>query len=335
MEEEIKVSICCTVYNHEKYLRKCLDGFVMQKTNFAYEVLIHDDASTDHSADIIREYEQKYPNIIKPIYQTENQYSQGVKISWVYQYPRAKGKYIALCEGDDYWCDENKLQVQFDAMEAHPNVVFCAHKVQCIRESGEFKQEFYPRKTIESNMGIAPERMIEIMREHRYPFQTSSYFFRTESVNHLTLDTAPVFMLLGGDLMLLMYMITEGDFYYIDNVFSYYRNDSIGSWSERNKNRVASLCKNSIAAYYLFDLYTGEKYSKTIERIVKQLCFDMYEQYHDYKKMCKLENRWILNQLPFKQRLFYQISAVFPQFPKLYKKLKSTRARVSNNGKKD
>lgn len=96
------VSICTLVYNHEPYLRECFEGFVMQKTNFAFEVLVHDDASTDNSAAIIREYTAKYPNIFKPIYQTENQYSKGVKVSATYQYPRAKGKYIAICEGDDY-----------------------------------------------------------------------------------------------------------------------------------------------------------------------------------------------------------------------------------------
>ena len=88
--ENIKVSVFCLVYNHENYLRQCLDGFVNQRCNFKYEVLIHDDASTDNSANIIREYEKKYPDIIKPIYQTENQYSKGVKISKIYQYPRKK-----------------------------------------------------------------------------------------------------------------------------------------------------------------------------------------------------------------------------------------------------
>ena len=86
----------------------------MQKTDFPFEILIHDDASTDGTADIIREYEAKYPDIIKPIYQTENQYSKGIKVSQVYQFPRAKGKYIALCEGDDYWTDPYKLQKQVD-----------------------------------------------------------------------------------------------------------------------------------------------------------------------------------------------------------------------------
>jgi len=92
----------------------------MQKTNFPVEILIHDDASTDGTADIIREYEAQYPDIIKPIYQTENQYSKGIKISQVYQFPRAKGKYIALCEGDDYWIDPYKLQKQVDFLEANP-----------------------------------------------------------------------------------------------------------------------------------------------------------------------------------------------------------------------
>ena len=111
--DKVMVSVICNTYNHEKYIKSALDGFVMQKTNFEYEVLIHDDASTDSTADIIREYEKKYPDIIKPIYQSENQYSKKVPISKTYQYSRAKGKYIAICEGDDYWTDPFKLQKQF------------------------------------------------------------------------------------------------------------------------------------------------------------------------------------------------------------------------------
>ena len=108
------VSICCITLHHEKYIRDAIEGFLMQKTSFPIEILIHDDASTDDTANIIREYEEKFPNIIKPIYQTENQYSKGISISATYQFPRALGKYIALCEGDDYWTDPLKLQKQVD-----------------------------------------------------------------------------------------------------------------------------------------------------------------------------------------------------------------------------
>ena len=109
MEDGIVVSVYCLAYNHEQYIRDALEGFVRQKTNFRYEVLVHDDASTDNTPAIIREYAQKYPDIIKPIFQTENQYSKGVKILPEIIHPKSSGRYIAFCEGDDYWCDENKL----------------------------------------------------------------------------------------------------------------------------------------------------------------------------------------------------------------------------------
>ena len=123
--EDILVSIITLAYNHEPYIRECLDGILMQKTSFKFELLIHDDASTDNTANVIREYEAKHSDIIKPIYQTENQYSKRVPIGSTYLYPRAEGKYIALCEGDDYWTDPLKLQKQVDFLESHPDYVMC------------------------------------------------------------------------------------------------------------------------------------------------------------------------------------------------------------------
>ena len=121
------VSVCCLTYNHAPYIRQCLDGFMIQKADFLIEVLIHDDASTDGTADIIREYEAKYPDSIKPIYQVENQYSKKIRsISGRFNFPRAQGKYIALCEGDDYWTDPYKLQRQVDFLETHEEVALSA-----------------------------------------------------------------------------------------------------------------------------------------------------------------------------------------------------------------
>lgn len=120
------VSIKCTVYNHEPYLRQCLDGFVMQKTNFPFEAIVHDDASTDHSADIIREYAAKYPDIIKPMYETENQWSKHDGSLERIMDEACTGKYIAICEGDDYWTDSLKLQKQTDFLDSHPNVTLCS-----------------------------------------------------------------------------------------------------------------------------------------------------------------------------------------------------------------
>jgi glycosyltransferase involved in cell wall biosynthesis len=121
-EKEIPiVSIYCLTYNHEKFIRDTIESFLMQKTTFPVEILIHDDASSDNTANIIREYEFKYSNIIKPIYQTENKYSTQKGYITQIQNKRAKGTYIAKCEGDDYWTDPLKLQKQVDFLEANPD----------------------------------------------------------------------------------------------------------------------------------------------------------------------------------------------------------------------
>ncbi len=137
------VSIRCLVYNHEPFLRQCLDGFVMQKTTFPFEAIVHDDASTDGSAAIIREYAEKYPDIIKPIYETENQWGKGTISKSMDAAMHPNSKYIALCEGDDYWTDPNKLQLQVDFLESHPDYTMCFHRANTINdETGEENNAF-------------------------------------------------------------------------------------------------------------------------------------------------------------------------------------------------
>lgn len=125
-----KLAISCLVYNHEPYLRKCLDGFVMQKTTFPFVAIVHDDCSTDGSASVIREYQEKYPDIIKPIFQPKNTYQRhdgsfGRDLARVLEETGAK--YIADCEGDDYWTDPLKLQKQVDFLDAHTDYSCCWH----------------------------------------------------------------------------------------------------------------------------------------------------------------------------------------------------------------
>lgn len=146
--EKVLVSIRCFVYNHELYLRQCLDGFVMQKTNFAFEAIVHDDASTDGSAAIIKEYAEKYPDIIKPIYETENQYSKkdGSLARIMDNAIHPDAKYIAMCEGDDYWTDPYKLQKQFDFLENNKEYSFSVHRYKIQKENELY---LFPNKSLD------------------------------------------------------------------------------------------------------------------------------------------------------------------------------------------
>ena len=119
----LKLSIVCHTYNQEKYISETLEGFLNQKTNFSFEIIIHDDASTDSTPEIINEYQEKYPELIKTILQKDNKYSKNINIWTKYTFPKCQGKYIAICEGDDYWTDEKKLQKQVDFLENNAEYV--------------------------------------------------------------------------------------------------------------------------------------------------------------------------------------------------------------------
>ncbi len=134
MQETPKVIIHCLVYNHELYLRDCLNGFVMQKTNFSFRAVVHDDCSTDGSVAIIREYAEKYPDIIEPIYETENQWMKGMLNQVMDSATLGRSPYIAYCEGDDYWTDPYKLQKQVDFLDENPEYSMCFTACEIIND---------------------------------------------------------------------------------------------------------------------------------------------------------------------------------------------------------
>jgi len=133
------VSVGIITYNHEKYIRQCLEGVMMQKTTFPFDVIVGEDCSTDNTRSIIEEFEQKYPGIIKPIYQEKN--VGGARNAYEFCYPALTGKYVAICEGDDYWTDPYKLQKQYDFLEQNPDFVMCYHRINRVNERGEFVQK--------------------------------------------------------------------------------------------------------------------------------------------------------------------------------------------------
>lgn len=127
-QNEIMVSVCCLAYNQKLFIRQAIDGFLMQETTFPFEVIIHDDASTDGTDKIIREYAEWKPELIRPVFQTENQFSKaGIYPHVQFVYPLMRGQYVAFCDGDDYWSDPQKLQKQVEALEANRSCSLCYH----------------------------------------------------------------------------------------------------------------------------------------------------------------------------------------------------------------
>jgi glycosyltransferase involved in cell wall biosynthesis len=177
----------------------------MQKTDFDFEILIHDDASTDKTSDIIREYAELYPDKIKGIYQSENKYSKGIKIFATYLYPQSRGKYIAMCEGDDYWTDEYKLQRQVDFLEANEDY-------SAIGENGTIlntiENKTYPFSKSKERDFVASD----FIKKRRIP--TASVVFRSLAVKDIKMNM---------DTYLFCFLSTKGKFKYLPNISSVYR----------------------------------------------------------------------------------------------------------------
>ena len=271
MQGDPLVSIRCLVYNHEPYLRQCLDGFVMQQTTFPFEAIVHDDASTDGSAAIIREYAEKYPHIIKPIYEAENQWGKGTIGKTMDAAMHPNSKYIALCEGDDYWTDPLKLQKQIDILQKHQDctIVFC--KVNTVSKDGALLDWTIP--CAESKIPFGEITLDDYMKEEyyyaRWTFHTSTFLYRKNCLElHDQLKKTVYKHFPFGDQTLLLSCLFQGKGYYIPDVTSCYRVDSGGYISNvfstpDNNIRFKERC---ITAWKDLDKYTHNKYSMSIKR---------------------------------------------------------------------
>ena len=224
---QLMVTIRCLTYNHEPYIRQCLEGFVMQKTNFPFEAIVHDDASTDGTAAIIREYAEKYPDIIKPILETENQYSKHDGSLRRILDAHTHGKYVAMCEGDDYWTDPYKLQKQVDFLESHPDFVMCSHRYDRYHEE-EHRLEKDPDETFE---GAVYD--LKNLIGGKWLTQTLTVMYRRSALDLKEYETYGMSM----DIILLYALLKRGNGYCFPDVMGVYRYHNGGVWSEVSQNQ--------------------------------------------------------------------------------------------------
>ena len=326
MENEMKVSIVCNVFNHGAYLRDALEGFVSQKTNFDFEVLVHDDASTDNSQQIIREYEAKYPHLIKPIYQTVNQYSQGVSVSRDIQMPRIRGKYTAICEGDDYWIDPDKLQKQYDFMEANPEYSLCACSTQWLNLKTGVREN---KCRVDRDMDISLEQIITGTANDF--FQSASVFVKTQVYTQVPQwrKKFPI-----GDYPLAIQAAIAGKVRKTANVMSVYRYYSANSWTARMDNDASRerICKRMIEGLTALDEQTGYQYTALIGQRLKKQKYTLALMQHDLQALRSGE----LKELYKSRSFFFRMSDVLRcKFPGIYNAVMKPLARVikSNYGK--
>lgn len=272
MVEEIMVSVYCLAYNHEKYIKDCLEGFVKQKTNFKYEVIVHDDASTDNTANIIKEYADKYPDIIKPILQKENQYSQGIYIIDKFIDPVLKGKYVAICEGDDYWCDMHKLQKQIDILENHPEYVACAHQTKTINSSTGDVSLYSKLK----QSGIID--IEKILRDRGPVYHTSSLCYRKDNF-----EKKPAFCYIVkgiSDYSTGIALALKGNIYYLNEIMSVYRQFTESSWSLRVRDNILvkeKYYQNIIALLKEVNSYSKYRYKDLLDKTILDFKYQMWK----------------------------------------------------------
>lgn len=222
------VSICCATYNHEAYIEDAICGFLAQETNFPFEIIIRDDASEDGTTSIVKQYEARYPNIVKAVINPENEFRKGIRPSQIW--PKlASGKYLAICEGDDFWTSPHKLQKQVELLERHPEAVLS------VALTDFFRQENGVVECVRTTTASSSELIYFEELQGLY-FHTSTYVIRAElyaSIAKKYLSGRTPF----GDTALRAILISCGPFAVLPEVVSVYRITGTGIWSALSQEK--------------------------------------------------------------------------------------------------
>lgn len=254
------VVVRCTVYNHESYLDQCLSGFAMQITSFSFVAIVHDDVSTDKSVKVIQRYAEKYPDIIKPVYDTVNRYSEKtlavVMDELVASY---NPKYVAFCEGDDYWIDPYKLQRQYDFMEQHMDYNMCFHNaiIDKYTSKGHTASIF---TDLNHDCDLDERHAIE-----KWSIPTQSMFVRAKDY----FDTNWLIPIYSGDYSLILRLFHTGKIRYLNFTGSVYRIVQTGGTSMSANVDWEFVASQQIMLLEDYNKKTNWKYSAVIKKVLK------------------------------------------------------------------
>jgi glycosyltransferase involved in cell wall biosynthesis len=267
------VSIICPTYNHESFIREALDGFVMQKTNFPFEIIVHDDASTDSTAQIVKEYEVEYPHLFNNIYQTVNQFSIEVMSVTKILLNAASGKYIACCEGDDYWTDPYKLQKQVDFLEANEGFSGVFHN-QFVINSVDGIQWNFVNKIMDPVPELNQVVTFDDILQGKYRVPTRTILYERELYNG---DIIINEKFLIGDLPLAFILTNFKPLFYYNEYMATYRLHENGISNNKDLLDIVELRINYFKtwiiifdwAYHYANFGKYESYKRGIDRYYK------------------------------------------------------------------
>lgn len=304
VEHKVMVSVAITAYNHAPYIEKAIQGVVEQKVDFPIELIIHDDASTDGTADIIQEYARRYPELIIAILQTENQYSQG-HTPYEFISPHVHGKYWAVCEGDDYWCDPYKLQKQIDYMEEHQDCTYCFSNAYDVDASGNILRE---RIITESSRVFSPEEIVEGFED--FP-PTASVVTRRKDAAEFPAELAAGEV---GDEPFRDYLVTKGYAYCFADKTCCYRVLTPHSWTSRFKEDLGFSIRQDRAVfrfYKVFDEYSNHRFADILHRRFVKHDIPSCMRSVNLKKL-RSNYRDYYSSLPLKEKLLLSIKYYIP-----------------------
>lgn len=268
MEEQVMVTVVMLAFNHEKWISQAIDGIVGQKTNFRFKLFVHDDCSTDNTKQMIEQYHKKYPDIIEPFYETENLYTKHIKITQTVLLPHIKSKYIALCEGDDYWTDSSKLQQQVDYMEGHKDCTLCFHNADFVDTKGNKLKPFYPQNIwndleIERKLSRSERADFHVAEMLKLDFTpTASFLYRYDLYQELAKFDSSL------DLLIRLVATNMGYAHYINKKMSAYRTGNSQSASGVLQNSEQKLFRGFYRVHCTildeFDQYTNLQFHREI-----------------------------------------------------------------------
>ena len=318
--DPILVSVLCTAYNHERYIREALESMLAQQTDFAFEILVNDDLSSDGTAAILREYEARFPDRLRVFYQQENLYSQGRDVYYEVFFPNARGKYTAFCEGDDCWTDPTKLQRQVDFLEAHPEYTACVHNTELVFCDGARPDESLATRERDCDMEFE-----DILPGMSHAWHTSSLVAKTA-----LLAEPPDFYAVAaehgfGDFPYALWLRLNGKIRFLARFMSRYRlNSGADAWSadvEAGTSRRVRFLRGAVEMLRSFRAHVRDDALRAlVDENIDRWSFQLLYVLGRDRELRKPPYAAILRSMPPAFRIKNLIKCAFPGLHRLYRR---------------